>query len=568
MVGSLRSDHNVLVFDLRGTGRSTPITCTALQNYTGVASGASFAARVGKCGAQLNKTWKNVDGRWVHASDQFTTANATRDLHAALTALNLSTVDLYGDSYGSWFAQAYASRYPADLRSATLDSTYPVLSLDAWSADLQAAIKTAFNVSCTRAPSCSQAVPTTAWDDITALATSLRTTPLSGTTVGLGNAAVTQTLDVRKLIDLVNNAGFDPAVYSQLDAAARSYLNSGDGTALLRLSAWSIGYDNTNSTSARAYSDGLYFANICTDYPQLFTMTAKPAARAKQFAAAVAAEPADTFSPFTPAEWVQMKAYNGAYDACLDWPSPTGSDPPVTKTAPLVSGDVPVLVISGDLDSTTSPTGNSTAATQVGTSARYIEIPNLTHVTAMPDGTWPGPEACGQTLYRQFVTAPSSLSSLNSSCTESTWPIAVLGDFPATVAQVAAPVASNGNQATTTALKASSTAASVVGDAIARSEFLNGTTDMGLRGGSWSSSGNTTLAFTFTNVQWVSDATVSGTATWNTKSGAVLGSLTVTYGSGETETVTVKWNTEATLADAQIEGMAGGKTIAATVAVP
>jgi pimeloyl-ACP methyl ester carboxylesterase len=109
------------VFDLRGTGLSTPITCKSLQNYTGTASGSAFDTLVGNCGTQLNQTWKNSAGNYVHASDQFDTANAARDLNAALGALGQSDVDLYGDSYGSWFAQSFASRYPGDLRSVTLD---------------------------------------------------------------------------------------------------------------------------------------------------------------------------------------------------------------------------------------------------------------------------------------------------------------------------------------------------------------------------------------------------------------------------------------------------------------
>ena len=62
-------------------------------------------------------------GGWVHASDLFNTAYSARDAEGVVRALNVGRVDLYGDSYGSWFAQVFASRYPALLRSVTLDST-------------------------------------------------------------------------------------------------------------------------------------------------------------------------------------------------------------------------------------------------------------------------------------------------------------------------------------------------------------------------------------------------------------------------------------------------------------
>ena len=68
----------------------------------------------------------------MHASDLFNTAYSARDVSGVLRALRLGRVDLYGDSYGSWFAQVFASRYPGQLRSVTLDSTYQVLDLDPW----------------------------------------------------------------------------------------------------------------------------------------------------------------------------------------------------------------------------------------------------------------------------------------------------------------------------------------------------------------------------------------------------------------------------------------------------
>ena len=84
------------------------------------------------CGRQLNHTWHYRGGGWVHASDLFNTAYPARDVSGVLRALHLGRVDLYGDSYGSWFSQVFASRYPGQLRSVTLDSTYQVLGLDPW----------------------------------------------------------------------------------------------------------------------------------------------------------------------------------------------------------------------------------------------------------------------------------------------------------------------------------------------------------------------------------------------------------------------------------------------------
>ena len=60
----------------------------------------------------LNHRWKNPNGTYVHASDLFTSALAANDMAAIIEALGIKKVDLYGDSYGSFFAQTFASRYP------------------------------------------------------------------------------------------------------------------------------------------------------------------------------------------------------------------------------------------------------------------------------------------------------------------------------------------------------------------------------------------------------------------------------------------------------------------------
>ena len=82
------------------------------------------------------------------------------------------------------------------------------------------------------------------------------------------------TVTVLTLVNLVNNAGFDPVVYRDLDAAARALLHRGDAAPLLRLAALSVGFDDTNEP-LNGFSDGLYFAVSCTDYVQLFSRDAR-----------------------------------------------------------------------------------------------------------------------------------------------------------------------------------------------------------------------------------------------------------------------------------------------------
>ena len=53
-------------------------------------------------------------------------APSVDDLADVLDALGIAVVDFYGDSYGSYFGQAFAVNHPQRLRSLVLDGTYPL----------------------------------------------------------------------------------------------------------------------------------------------------------------------------------------------------------------------------------------------------------------------------------------------------------------------------------------------------------------------------------------------------------------------------------------------------------
>jgi pimeloyl-ACP methyl ester carboxylesterase len=59
------------------------------------------------CAAGLKHRWKGPHHIWIHASDLFTSAPAAEDLASVIRALGLGKIDLYGDSYGSFFVPRY-----------------------------------------------------------------------------------------------------------------------------------------------------------------------------------------------------------------------------------------------------------------------------------------------------------------------------------------------------------------------------------------------------------------------------------------------------------------------------
>lgn len=567
MMGSLVRTRNLLLVNLRGTGNSTPVNCPGLEHFGRVQhqSGPAFSRQVAACGRQLNHTWRYRHGGWVHASDLFSTAYSARDTSRVLRALGLGRVDLYGDSYGSWFAQVFAARYPAQLRSVTLDSTYQVLDLDPWYTTTVITARHAFEQACSRSVACAAATRGPgAWARIAALAGRLARSPVTGETVSTAGGRTRFTVTVETLVNLVNNAGFDPVVYQDLDAAARALLSRHDAAPLLRLAALSVGYDDTNDTLPE-FSDGLYFAVACTDYVQLFSRSAPPAVRARQYRAALGQQSPRVFAPFSVAQWTQMDQYTEAYSGCLDWPSPTRLVPPITRSPPLVPATLPVLILSGTFDSLTPWLDGATlVARQMGPSARVVRVANLTHVT-LQDAN----DSCPASIYQRFVRNPAGLAREDTSCAARVAPIHTVGSYPQRLAGTVPAAATHGNTAGRQARQAASVALAAVGDEISRWPLLDDDTDLALRGGRVTFSGDSVVRISLSNVRWVANATIDGTARWNQQTDLVTASLTVHPAGVAPVHLTARWRPFARPGQlAVITGSQAGKHLAAVAPAP
>ncbi len=77
-----------------------------------------------------SRTRRRAERSSANKSDLYTSAAAARDLAAVLDSIGVDEIDLYGDSYGSFFSQTFAVRYPAVVRTLVLDGTYPISDLD------------------------------------------------------------------------------------------------------------------------------------------------------------------------------------------------------------------------------------------------------------------------------------------------------------------------------------------------------------------------------------------------------------------------------------------------------
>ena len=383
MYGSLLTRRNLLLVDQRGTGLTAPINCPELENLVG-------ALRPGR------GDLRQASG--AHA-DLYGSASSADDLAGVITALGLGPVDLYGDSYGTFFAQVFAGRHGDQLRSVVLDSAYPPTGETAWYPTQTAAMTTSFNKVCARTPACAAEKGTTTQLLARVLA-QVRKSPYRGIGYDAEGVRHHVVVDGKALVSVAFGATYGPYWYRELAGALRSAL-AGNRAPLLRLVAEAV-YPGGYASDVTAYSEGLDAATSCHDYPQLYDMTAPPATRKVEFAKAARAEQrtdAGLYAPFTIEEYLASDWE--AQDWCLSWPVASSAHPAGPPAPP--SGRypaVPVLVLSSELDSITTPAEGALVAAEFP-SARQVLIANSFHVSAEGDI-----DGCSSSILRAFVADP------------------------------------------------------------------------------------------------------------------------------------------------------------------
>lgn len=545
----LRARYDILIMDNRGTGRSGAVNCRALQNAASLTED-----NIGAC------------GRWLGRQGPFySTAPATDDLAALLDALGIGRIGLYGDSYGTYFAQVFALRHRDRLRSLVLDGAYPLSGPDyAWYPDYAPAMRAKFDRACERSPAC-RAVPGSSMAHIAPALERLRARPFAAR-VRYGDGRVLSFTANATVLAIVMLGG-SPAYASvrETDAAARA-LSHGDTAPLLRLMAETLGsVDSRDPTrSAVKFSAGLAAAVSCQDPPQIFDMTLAPPQRLAQRAALIAQRTAtapDTYAPFSIDEYRRMPLDYAFIDQCVQWPAASAG----TAALPLIHDevsypDIPVLVVSGELDNMTS-VGEGTAAAARFPHAHHVVIANGLHVNALPHAR----SDCGAKLVQHFM---DTLATGDESCAADAPPVRLVPRFARRASELPAAEGTGANGAGEEMLRVVEAALLTCEDAITRARD-NGTGEgIGLRGGTFTvvqqGSG---YRLELRAVRWTEDVAVSGRIDWPGRSGDVRARLRLEspQGSGSLD---VSWPEGSGAAYASARGRLGETVVIAQAPAP
>ena len=538
LLGPMRRRHDLIVVDNRGTGRSGAINCPRLQALKG-----EYEREAARCARKLGR-----------AANAYGTGAAADDLAAVLDELRVRVVDIYGDSYGTYFAQAFAVRHPARVRAVVLDAAYGVDGFDPWVREESVSLRFAWQEVCRRSASC-RGQPLA---EFRRMALRLEARPFVATGRDADGGRHRVKVDGSALGQMAGDASYYYSIFRDLPAAQRAY-RRGDREPLLRLAAEDLPF--TGGGPVQDYSEGAYVAVACHDYPTLWDPRAPFRERRAQLAAARALLEPDAYAPFPNDVWLRSLYIDQTITGCLRWPAPRHPDPPVPPGA--IFPAMPVLVLDGDLDMIT-PLGDSIRAAGLFPNSTLVTVRNVGHVTALADF-----DGCTSGIVRRFLR---TLSAGDTTCASRTQEVHVVPRFPRRVARApAASRAPRGDRSRGLDRRAAWAAAWAVGDALARYQLMSGLRGHGLRGGRFFDVGGSYYSFRpvrlrLRGVRFVSDLAVSGTVEWDRRAGRVTGRLRLT--GARTGRLRIGWRTRETHALASLRGRLGGRVVRVVTPAP
>ncbi|AGZ42580.1 alpha/beta hydrolase [Actinoplanes friuliensis] len=367
--------RDLLLIDTRGVGRSTPLSCAALDGPARVFAPLPQQRRlIGECGDQLGDT----------VSD-YTSIAVADDVDDIRATLGLSRLDLLGISYGTYLMATYAQRYPDNVRTISLAGAYAI-NVDTTGEVNAVAFRRAVRLVCERTGRCDG---DRVISDLAALMKRLRKHPEKLTVVheGVKHRVTLDEWQMTSVAGKVYSNQPDTATELALAkaAAAARHGDLAPARALVRKSLLKSAEDY--SYGPGLLSDAQSWAVTCHDYLRDFDYADPVAKRTRQYTSTQAKLDNADFRPFSAQVWVSRADYDTG--ACLRWPADATAQPPFPAGAAMP--DVPVLVLSGDLDANTPIESGDAAAAQ---------FPHATHKVITGAGHTPAstPEGVGEII--------------------------------------------------------------------------------------------------------------------------------------------------------------------------
>jgi pimeloyl-ACP methyl ester carboxylesterase len=351
LYGAFRN-RDLIVFDQRGTGRSGLLRCRALERSNLLNAGRAAGLCADRVGPRRAF---------------YTSQDSAEDIEDIRRELGVSRIALYGTSYGTKVALAYALRYPGNVERIVLDSVVEADGPDTLYRDTFAAVPRALGALCrsgcrrfTRDPV----------GDVSRLVARLAAGPLRGELVDGRGRRRRARLTRGEFLSILLAGDFDPSLRAAFPGSVRAALN-GDETPLLRLRRRAFALDG-EPPPPRSLSSALYASTTCEElrFPWSRDAPRDPAERRRQAEQAIAGEPDSTFSPFD-----RLTALdNDLLSLCERWPHAQ----PARGNGPGPLPDVPVLLLEGE-DDLRTPVENARRVAALFPRSRLVVAPASGH---------------------------------------------------------------------------------------------------------------------------------------------------------------------------------------------
>lgn len=365
LLNQIHEDRDIVLVDQRGTGKSNPLRCLDAEDENLEPEQAVELLK--DCPDKLN-----ADVRF------YNTEIAMEDLDEVRAALGYEKINLYGASYGTRAALTYLRMFPEHVRTVTLDAVVdPTFVLFMTSAqDGQTALESLF-ARCENDEACKTAFPKLR-SEFTSLLSRLEESPAE---ISIPHPVTNQAVDITVTPEIITGMVFNTMYVPDFSVTLPLAIH--------------LAYADENYIPLIAQGlqvngnlyDGMFYAVACTEDAPL-----------------ISAEEATESSEQTVFEDRTVLLSN----VCSEWQKGQVSD---AFRSPITS-DVPVLILSGEVDPITPPYHAEKVAESL-TNELHLIFDDMGHGNLS--------SFCSVNIFNDFIES-ASIDGLDVSCVDAVQP--------------------------------------------------------------------------------------------------------------------------------------------------
>src|SRR3954451_1063033 len=399
--GKHRGKHDLLLFDQRGTGRSDYLDCDLALTPT-------YYSPPSEDGHLLGKTVQRCAKKLGRARGFYTTRETVADLEDVRQALGIDKFILYGVSYGTRDAMAYAQTYPDHVERMILDSAVTDSGSDAFGLGSVRALPRVLDQMC-RGGGC-DGISSDPAADLNTLVHRLEAGPIRARNpVTLMGCRIRPAITRSRIYGMLQQVDEDPQLLSEfpvalaqaargryyqlsvLEASQSTYLTYCALTKIIRrLVPRSKSIKGDIDLLLQSFSDGEQTARLCEESNLPWPRDSLPSQRQSMAERALAGYPDSAFAPIDRATVLA----SSLVPMCKFW-IPVNQSPPFGATT--VPAQIPTLIVSGT-DDLRTPTEDAEALAAASPSVRLLKVPDRGHSVI-------GDSGCARRALRHFMVS-------------------------------------------------------------------------------------------------------------------------------------------------------------------